>query len=144
MPTLPVRHLNATFKNDDEFPYTAQENEENMLECLHVVKYGVEICKQLCLRYDDKKYFFAVMKECEDICLQIGIPTKKVCPLNSGCASGCPCSDYLCSKSILTKKFLLLEPTAYISDEPFLRQVLTISFFYNKLFVLDKIDKRVK
>ena len=81
MPTFPEKALNISMPINEEVPYTPEENEENRLECLHVVKYGVEMCKQLCLKYDHEKYFFALEEECEEICLKIGVPTEEICLL---------------------------------------------------------------
>lgn len=132
MPTFPEEHLNPLMPSNEEVPYTAQENEENRQECLHIVKYGIEICKQLCLSYDPDKYFYHAVDECENICLQIGVPTEAVCPLNAGCSGGCPCSDFLCSKTVFTNGLLLLDKTSAVTlkiiEDPFIRIVYRLGF----------------
>ena len=148
MPTFPEEHLNVSMPSNEEFHYTAQENEENRLECLHIVKYGVEICEQLCLRYDPNKYFYHVEDECEDICLQIGVPTEAVCPLNAGCSAGCPCSDFLCSKTIFTNGLLLLEKTSLVTSlimedrDPFIRIVYRLGFYEPEVKIVKRFPKR--
>jgi len=132
MPTFPEEHLNPLMPSNEEVPYTAQENEENRQECLHIVKYGIEICKQLCLSYDPDKYFYHAVDECENICLQIGVPTEAVCPLNAGCSGGCPCFDFLCSKTVFTNGLLLLDKTSAVTlkiiEDPFIRIVYRLGF----------------
>jgi hypothetical protein len=143
MPTFQEEHLNPLMPSNEEVPYTAQENEENRQECLHIVKYGIEICKQLCLSYyPDQGSKFAMrirtiaknhaVDECEDICLQIGVPTEAVCPLNAGCSGGCPCSDFLCSKTVFTNGLLLLDKTSAVTlkimEDPFIRIVYRLGF----------------
>ena len=130
MPTFAEEYLNVSMPSYEEVAYTAQENEENRQECLNIVKYGADLCNQLCLRYDPDKYFYRVADECEGICLQIGVPTEAVCPLNAGCSGGCPCSDFLCSKTVFTSGLLLLDKSqsSKIMEDPFIRIVYRSGF----------------
>ncbi|CAG5078189.1 Oidioi.mRNA.OKI2018_I69.PAR.g8923.t1.cds [Oikopleura dioica] len=94
---------------EEQISFTPEESEANEKECLEVVKFGAEMCKQLCLKHDHAKYFLKNMSECSEICLHIGVPTEQICPLHEKCPDGCPCPEYICTKTNQTKAVVFVK-----------------------------------
>ena len=99
----------STISKEDQMPrkreyYDESENEENRKECHFMIKSGGLMCKELCSLQDITDFHpfefiptvHRVSEQCFHICELIGVPTEKICPLNSGCPDGCPCPSYEC------------------------------------------------